>query len=51
MRCFSMVQLRELIVKEGGRITDSLDEAKLTHVVVHEKDKTRRVELMRRTSK
>ncbi|KAG8996742.1 DNA ligase (ATP), partial [Tulasnella sp. 427] len=43
--------LRDLIIKEGGRVTDNIDEPKLTHIIVHEKDKSRRVELMRRTSK
>lgn len=46
-----MSKLRNLIVKEGGRVTDNIDEPKLTHIVVHERDKSRRVELIRRTSK
>ncbi|KAG8906784.1 hypothetical protein FRB99_006161 [Tulasnella sp. 403] len=38
------------ILANGGRVSDSIREPKLTHVVVHEKDKTRRIELMCLTS-
>lgn len=37
-------------MKHGGRIVD-LDEPKLTHVVVDKRDDSRRLELIKRTSK
>ncbi|KAH6915882.1 DNA ligase 4 [Coprinopsis sp. MPI-PUGE-AT-0042] len=40
----------KLIVDNGGKIVD-LDEPKLTHVVLDKRDDSRRVELMKRTSK
>ncbi|KAG9008171.1 DNA ligase (ATP) [Tulasnella sp. JGI-2019a] len=42
---------REAILNNGGKITHSLDDIKLTHVVLNESDKSRRLELMRRTSR
>ncbi|GJE90990.1 DNA ligase 4 [Phanerochaete sordida] len=48
------VQFNELVRKikaNGGRITDSLDEPKLTHILLDKRDTSRRVELGKRTSK
>ena len=39
-----------LITSNGGRVT-GLDEPKLTHIVVDKRDASRRLELMKRTSK
>ncbi|KAF9517980.1 hypothetical protein BS47DRAFT_1290225 [Hydnum rufescens UP504] len=36
------------IISNGGKMTRSLDEPKLTHIVLHERDLGRRVELLRR---
>jgi DNA ligase 4 len=46
----SFAEIGRLIKAYGGRITD-LDEAKLTHVVVDKRDASRRLELMKRTSR
>ncbi|KAG8934827.1 DNA ligase (ATP) [Tulasnella sp. 418] len=45
---FAKIHLK--IIENGGRVISSLDDPKLTHLVVHERDKTRRIELMTRTS-
>jgi len=42
--------LSKLIVDNGGKIV-GLDESKLTHVVVDKRDESRRLELIKRTSK
>jgi DNA ligase-4 len=47
---YSMAEVAEAIEKNGGRLAD-LDDPKLTHVVVDKRDDSRRVELMKRTSK
>ena len=47
----ALSKTRDAIIAHGGKVTDNYTEPKLTHVVIHEKDKSRRVELMRRTSK
>ena len=39
-----------MITSNGGRVA-RLDEPKLTHIVVDRRDASRRLELMRRTSK
>ncbi|KAJ7634099.1 DNA ligase IV [Mycena polygramma] len=46
----SFVDLAKVIVENGGKVVD-LDEPKLTHVVIDKRDDSRRVELMKRTSK
>ncbi|KAK6992215.1 DNA ligase [Favolaschia claudopus] len=46
----SFTELSDLIVKHGGKVV-ALDEPKLTHVVIDKRDDSRRVELMKRTSK
>ncbi|KAJ6518705.1 DNA ligase IV [Mycena sanguinolenta] len=46
----SFAQLARTIEKHGGKIVD-LAEPKLTHVIIDKRDDSRRVELMRRTSK
>ncbi|KAJ7816620.1 DNA ligase IV [Mycena leptocephala] len=46
----SFVDLAKLIADNGGKVVD-LDESKLTHVVIDKRDDSRRVELMKRTSK
>jgi DNA ligase-4 len=46
----SFVDLAKLIADSGGKVVD-LDESKLTHVVIDKRDDSRRVELMKRTSK
>ncbi|KIM44920.1 hypothetical protein M413DRAFT_442894 [Hebeloma cylindrosporum] len=43
-------ELSKLIVDNGGKIV-GLDEPKLTHVVVDKRDESRRLELIKRTSK
>ena len=47
---FSFAQLSKLITDNGGKVVD-LVEPKLTHVVVDKRDVSRRLELMKRTSK
>ncbi|KAG8859696.1 DNA ligase (ATP) [Tulasnella sp. 330] len=47
----SFTRTQKAILDNGGRVTDSLEDPKLTHIVLNEGDKSRRVELMRRTSK
>lgn len=47
---FSFTQLSKLITDNGGRVVD-LAEPKLTHIVVDKRDVSRRLELMKRTSK
>ncbi|KAJ2918672.1 hypothetical protein MD484_g1743, partial [Candolleomyces efflorescens] len=46
----SFSQVAKLITENGGKIVD-LDEPKLTHVVIDKRDGSRRLELMKRTSK
>ncbi|KAJ6581402.1 ATP dependent DNA ligase domain-containing protein [Mycena capillaripes] len=46
----SFVELAKIITDNGGKVVD-LDEPKLTHVVIDKRDDSRRVELMKRTSK
>lgn len=46
----SFEELSKLIVDNGGKIV-GLDEPKLTHVVVDKRDESRRLELIKRTSK
>ncbi|KAF9266852.1 DNA ligase 4 [Marasmius fiardii PR-910] len=43
-------ELRKVITDNGGRVV-GLDESKLTHVVIDKRDISRRIELIRRTSK
>lgn len=50
MLSFRFDDLSSLIVTNGGRIVD-LDEPKLTHVIMDERDTSRRLELMQKTSK
>ena len=47
---FSFSQLSKLITDNGGKVVD-LTEPKLTHIVVDKRDVSRRLELMKRTSK
>jgi DNA ligase 4 len=47
---FSFSQLSKLIADNGGKVVDLL-EPKLTHIVVDKRDVSRRLELMKRTSK
>lgn len=49
--CISLAQAEKDILGNGGKITQSLEEPKLTHVVLHKRDLSRRVELIRRTQK
>lgn len=42
--------LSTLIRENGGKIVD-LDESKLTHIIVDKRDGSRRLELIKRTSK
>ncbi|KAJ7252709.1 DNA ligase 4 [Mycena haematopus] len=46
----SFAELARIITKHGGKVVD-LAEPKLTHVVIDKRDDSRRVELMKRTSK
>lgn len=46
----SLAELKSRIEGHGGRVVD-LDEPKLTHVVLDKRDLSRRIDLMRRTSK
>jgi DNA ligase-4 len=45
----SLAQIAKLIEDNGGKIV-SLDDEKLTHVVLDKRDDSRRRELMKRTS-
>jgi hypothetical protein len=47
---FSFSQLSKSITDNGGKVVD-LTEPKLTHIVVDKRDVSRRLELMKRTSK
>ena len=47
---FSFTQLSKLITENGGKVVN-LAEPKLTHIVVDKRDVSRRLELMKRTSK
>ncbi|CAE6411628.1 unnamed protein product [Rhizoctonia solani] len=47
----SMDRARKDVLVHGGTIASSLSDSRLTHIVLHELDKSRRVELIRRTSK
>ncbi|KAB5590537.1 ATP-dependent DNA ligase [Ceratobasidium theobromae] len=47
----SMDRVRKDILVHGGAIASGLSDPRLTHIVLHELDKSRRVELIRRTSK
>ncbi|KAH7325206.1 ATP dependent DNA ligase domain-containing protein [Rhizoctonia solani] len=47
----SMDRVRKDILVHGGAIASSLSDPRLTHIVLHELDKSRRIELIRRTSK
>ncbi|KAG5652620.1 hypothetical protein H0H81_004349 [Sphagnurus paluster] len=46
----SMAELASKITMHGGRIV-SIDEPKLTHIIIDKRDDSRRLELMKRTSK
>ena len=46
----SLADIEEQITKNGGRIVD-LNDPKLTHIVLDQRDASRRIELMTRTSK
>lgn len=46
----SFEELSKKIIAHGGKVVD-LDEPKLTHVVLDKRDTSRRVELIKRTSK
>ncbi|KDR80522.1 hypothetical protein GALMADRAFT_240825 [Galerina marginata CBS 339.88] len=46
----NFLRLATLILENGGKIVD-LDDPKLTHVVLDKRDESRRLELMKRTSK
>ncbi|KAF8216400.1 DNA ligase 4 [Mycena galopus ATCC 62051] len=46
----SFAELAQIIAEHGGKVVD-LAEPKLTHVVIDKRDDSRRVELMKRTSK
>ena len=46
----SLTDIEEQIAKNGGRIVD-LKDPKLTHIVLDQRDASRRIELMTRTSK
>ncbi|CAE6418894.1 unnamed protein product, partial [Rhizoctonia solani] len=47
----SMERARKDILVHGGAIATGLSDPRLTHLVLHELDKSRRIELIRRTSK
>ncbi|KAJ3527652.1 hypothetical protein NMY22_g9703 [Coprinellus aureogranulatus] len=47
----SFTEIEKLIKENGGKVTNDLGEPKLTHVVIDNRDDSRRVELMNRTSK
>ncbi|KAH9479555.1 DNA ligase 4 [Psilocybe cubensis] len=44
-------QIAELVIAHGGKVVTDLDNPKLTHVVVDQRDVRRRIELIKRTSK
>ncbi|KAG8695218.1 DNA ligase (ATP) [Ceratobasidium sp. 395] len=46
-----MDRVRRDILVHGGSIATGLSDSRLTHVVLHERDKSRRVELIRRIAK
>ena len=46
----SLEEVAKLITENGGKVV-GLDEPKLTHVILDRRDDSRRVELMKRTSK
>ncbi|KAJ7115869.1 DNA ligase 4 [Mycena epipterygia] len=46
----SFIELAKVISDNGGKVVD-LNEPKLTHIVIDKRDDSRRVELMKRTSK
>jgi DNA ligase-4 len=46
-----MDRARKDILVHGGAIASGLSDPRLTHIVLHELDKSRRVELIRRTAK
>ncbi|KAJ7355365.1 DNA ligase IV [Mycena albidolilacea] len=46
----SFAELAQIIVENGGKVA-GLDEPKLTHIVIDKRDASRRIELMKRTSK
>lgn len=48
---FHFNELARKIRANGGKITDSLNESKLTHIVLDKRDTSRRAELNKRTSK
>ena len=45
----SFDETREKILANGGRVTNDLNDPKLTHVVLDDRDRSRRVPLMRAT--
>lgn len=47
---YSFAEVEKLITENGGRLGD-LNEPKLTHVVLDRRDESRRLELIKRTSK
>ncbi|CAE6437401.1 unnamed protein product [Rhizoctonia solani] len=47
----SMDRARKDILVHGGAVASGLSDPRLTHIVLHELDKSRRIELIRRTSK
>jgi len=49
VRC-SFDETKKLIADNGGRVV-GLEEPKLTHIIIDRRDDSRRLELMKRTSK
>lgn len=47
---YRFTEVGKMITDNGGRVVD-LDEYKLTHVVLDRRDDSRRLEMMKRTSK
>jgi len=47
---FSFDETKKLIADNGGRVV-GLEEPKLTHIIIDRRDDSRRLELMKRTSK
>jgi DNA ligase-4 len=45
----SFDETREKILANGGRITNELNDPKLTHIVLDDRDRSRRIPLMRET--
>jgi DNA ligase-4 len=45
-----MAKIEQLIIENGGKVTNNLGDPKLTHVVLFKQDISRRVSLIRRTS-